>query len=269
MIPWDAWRSNLALPFLARVIRETPSRDRGGGRATSNHRGSDSEDPRPEDPRFPGRLRGRDGLRRKAHPEPPPSVADRRDPPGFPPQPRPKALPRFPLPNDATMRLCRADLPAVAHFIAARSRSHQQQPARTGGRDGLRRKAHPESPPSVADRSDSQAFHLGPAQRPGLALHYLMARLCVFADLSASGGADLPAVAHFIAAGSRSHSVCPRRPYSSERRTARSAVSRHQFMKHPGSAKSASSTRLGLRCSSRSQRVPQPLEPTRCRQPPT
>jgi hypothetical protein len=41
-----------------------------------------------------------------------------------------------------------------------------------GGRDGLRRKAHPEPLPSLDDRSDPQAFHHNSAQRPGLGLHY-------------------------------------------------------------------------------------------------
>jgi hypothetical protein len=41
-----------------------------------------------------------------------------------------------------------------------------------GGRDGLRRKKHPEPLPSLDDRSAPQAFHQNPAQRPGLALHY-------------------------------------------------------------------------------------------------
>jgi len=59
----------------------------------------------------------------------------------------------------------------------------------TGGRDGLRRKAHPEPLPSLDDRTDPQAFHHNPAQRPGLALHHHAAtmRLC---------RADLPATAH-------------------------------------------------------------------------
>jgi hypothetical protein len=41
-----------------------------------------------------------------------------------------------------------------------------------GGRDRLRRKAHPEPLPSLDDSSDLQAFHYNPAQRPDLALHY-------------------------------------------------------------------------------------------------
>ena len=45
-----------------------------------------------------------------------------------------------------------------------------------------------------------------------------------FADLSASGGADLPCHCSLVAAGSRSHSVPPHRAYNSERRTPSSGV---------------------------------------------
>jgi hypothetical protein len=86
-----------------------------------------------------------------------------------------------------------------------------------GGRDGLRRKAHPEPLPSLDDRSDPQAFHHNPAQRPGLALHYLWRD---YAPLQSRP----PCLCSLIAAGSRSHSVPPHRAYRSERRTAVSAV---------------------------------------------
>ena len=73
--------------------------------------------------------------------------------------------------NGATMRLCRADLPASARSSRLKSCSHLKS-AGTGGRDGLRRKALPEPLPSSDARSDPQAFHHNPARRPGLALHY-------------------------------------------------------------------------------------------------
>ena len=85
------------------------------------------------------------------------------------------------------------------------------------GRDGLRRKAHPEPLPSLDDRSDPQAFHHNPAQRPGLPLHY---QCRDYAPLQSRP----PCHCSLVAAGSRSHSVRPHRAYSSERRTARSAV---------------------------------------------
>jgi hypothetical protein len=86
-----------------------------------------------------------------------------------------------------------------------------------GGRDGLRRKAHPEPLPSLDDRSDPQAFHHNPAQRPSLALHYQGRD---YAPLQSRP----PFPCSLIAAGSRSHSLPPHRAYSSERRTARSAA---------------------------------------------
>jgi len=61
--------------------------------------------------------------------------------------------------------------PVAYHSVAAGSRSHTN-PADAGGRDGLRRKAHPEPLPSLDGRSDPQASHHNPAQRPSLALHY-------------------------------------------------------------------------------------------------
>ena len=48
------------------------------------------------------------------------------------------------------------------------------------GRGGLRRKAHAEPLPSFAHRKAPRAFHLSPADRPGLALHY---RCCDYAAL--------------------------------------------------------------------------------------
>ena len=81
-----------------------------------------------------------------------------------------------------------------------------------GGRDGLRCKAHPEPLPSLDHRSDPQAFHHIPAQRPGLTLHY---QCRDYAPLQSRP----PGLSSLIAAGSRSHSVPPHRAYSSERRT--------------------------------------------------
>ena len=50
--------------------------------------------------------------------------------PGFPPEPRPKGPTSVSTINDSTMRLCRADLPAATHPIAAGSRSHSVSPYR-------------------------------------------------------------------------------------------------------------------------------------------
>ena len=86
-----------------------------------------------------------------------------------------------------------------------------------GGRDGLRRKAHAEPLPSLDDKSDPRAFHHNPAQRPGLPLHY---QCRDYAPLQSRP----PCLCSLIAAGSRSHGVPPHRAYSSERRTAISAV---------------------------------------------
>jgi hypothetical protein len=97
--------------------------------------------------------------------------------------------------------------------------------------------------PSLDDRSEPQAFHhhlgqgvrrraqgkkLIPDSRPLIPVPS-MPRLCAFADLFASGGADLPASAHssrpaYGPEGSRSHSVPRHRACGSERRTAVSAV---------------------------------------------
>ena len=95
---------------------------------------------------------------------------------------------------------------------------------------GQGRKAHPEPLPSLDDRSDPQAFHHNPAQRPGLALDY---QCCDYAPLQSRPPCLCSLIAAALRRGSgsracrgrsRSHSLLSHRAYSSERRTAISAV---------------------------------------------
>jgi hypothetical protein len=86
----------------------------------------------------------------------------------------------------------------------------------------------PDLPPDRGGGRNAQRKNLIPDPRP-LTPAASMARLCAFADLSASGGADLPASAHssrpaYGPEGRRSPSLHPHRAFSSERRTAISAV---------------------------------------------
>jgi hypothetical protein len=75
---------------------------------------------------------------------------------------------------------------------------------------GQGRKAHPEPLPSLHDRSDPQAFHHSAAQRPA-PLFTINAAITpwrdAFADLSASGGADLAARRGVTGGGRRIYSV--------------------------------------------------------------
>jgi hypothetical protein len=134
-------------------MHETPSRDRGYGRATGQpsrgtaglgseaHFFSTSQGelvlslPK-EHPRTPGvRLcktggRRRQGsLRRNAHPEPPPSFGQRKASRAFHHIP-PKGPGSVSTISAATMRLCNADLPAANHPIAAGNRAHSVLPHR-------------------------------------------------------------------------------------------------------------------------------------------
>jgi hypothetical protein len=103
-----------------------------------------------------------------------------------------------------------------------------------GGRDGLRRKAHLEPLPSLDDRSDPQAFHHNPAQRPGLALHY---QCRDYASLQRRPPCPSPLVAPGLprdrSRGSRSHSVPAHRPDRLQRRTAISAVAAGGYLLRP------------------------------------
>jgi len=85
----------------------------------------------------PGSTGARDGLRRKAHPEPLPSSDDRVPPPKLSTTAPPKGLASLSAINAATMRLCRADLPATAPLIAAGSRSHSVAPHRAYSSEGM------------------------------------------------------------------------------------------------------------------------------------
>jgi hypothetical protein len=98
----------------------------------------------------------------------------------------------------------------VGRRLTPSDRGWKPLPLRTGrprSQGGLRRKAHPEPLPSFVQRKVPRTFSRTSARRPSTINATITPRRDAFADLPASGGADLPAVDHPIAPGSRSHSA--------------------------------------------------------------
>jgi hypothetical protein len=81
--------------------------------------------------------------------------------------------------------------PPCRSSLIARGSRFPRNPAGAGGRDGLRRKAHPEPLPASDDRSHPWAFHHNPAPRAWPPSPLSMARLCAFAKQT-----SLPLLTH-------------------------------------------------------------------------